>query len=569
MYAKQQAIQEAVTSLKKAIGKGFLVTPDMLEVPPDPKLGDIAFPVFELAKGQSKNPVEVARELAAKVGPSELVEKVAAAGPYVNFTFNNQALTEQVIKEITHEQAKYGRSKLGKGKKVIVDYAQPNTHKEFHVGHIRNGVLGQAVVNLLDANGYKVVPASYIGDSGADVAKAIWGLKKFHDGEEFKKEERAQKLQEIYTEATKYVEEHPKAKEEIKEVQAKLEAHEEPWHLLWKETRQWSLDAFKEIFAELNIKPKVWYFESEVEAEGKKIVQKLLTDGIAKKSEGATIVDLTDEDLDVFLVLKSDGSALYATMDLALALTKEREHDPDRQLFVVDVRQSFYFKQLFATLKKMGMTATLTHLAYDMVTLPDGAMSSREGNVVTYRELKEKMIGILQDETAKRHEDWDEKQVRETAFKIAMASIIFMMLRQDPKTVITFDIDEAMSVDGFTGPYILYTIARIESIKKKAAKLKGKIEPKLLTHAGELNLIRALAEYPLVIERAGKTFQVSMIAQWAFDTAKLFAEYYHEVRVLDDEDQNLSAARLALILAVQQTLSNAMQLLGIDVLKEM
>ncbi|MFH1712054.1 MAG: arginine--tRNA ligase [Patescibacteria group bacterium] len=567
MYAKQQAIQEAITSLKKALGKGFTVTTDILETPPDEKLGDIAFPCFEFAKGESKNPVEVARELAAKIGPSKMIEKVDAVGPYVNFTFDNQALTEQVIKEVDQDQEKYGYSKLGKGKKVIVDYAQPNTHKEFHVGHIRNGVLGQSVVNILEANGYKVIPASYIGDSGADVAKAIWGLQKFHEGEEFKKEERAQKLQEIYTEATKYVEDHPEAKEEIAEVQTKLEAKEDPWHSLWKETREWSLDSFKEIFKELNIKPKVWYFESEVEEEGKKIVQKLLTDGIAKKSEGATIVDLTEEDLDIFLVLKSDGSALYATMDLALAMKKEREYDPDRQLFVVDVRQSFYFKQLFATLKKMGVTTTLAHLAYDMVTLPDGAMSSREGNVVTYRELKEQMVGLLKDETAKRHEDWTEKQVDETAFKIAIASIIFMMLRQDPKTVITFDLKEAMSVDGFTGPYVLYTIARIESIKRKA-KVKEKVNTKLLTHSDEFALIRALAEYPLVVERAGQTFQVSLLAQWAFDTSKLFAEYYHEVRVLEDK-KDVSAARLALIGAVQTSLTNAMQLLGIDILKEM
>ena len=568
MYARQEAVNEAVMALKKAIGKRFTVTPDMIDSPPDPELGDLAFPCFELAKGEKRNPVEIATELAAKIGPTELIEKISAAGPYVNFAINNKVFSDRVINEVLKAKGKYGDSILGKDRKVLVEYAQPNTHKEFHIGHTRNALLGQSVVNVLRANGYDVVPTSYIGDSGADVAKAVWGYQKFIGDEEVAAQDRVAKMQEAYQKATAYVEEHEEAKEEIAQVLAAMEAQEDPWHSLWKKTRQWSLDAFKEVFAQLHVAPEAWYFESEFDGPGKELVKKLLTDGLAKKSEGATVIDLEEEDLGIFLVLKSDGTPLYSTWDLALAQKKEADHAPDRQIFVVDVRQSLHFKQVFATLKRMGFTEQLEHLSYEFVTLPEGAMSSRTGNTVTYRQLRNEMESVLREETATRHEDWDEKKVAATAQKIAGAGLAFMMLRQDPNSVITFDLKEAMSVDGFTGPYILYTIARIESVKKKT-KVKPKLNVDLLTHEGEAELVRALAEFPRVVERAGKQFHVSAIAQWAFDTAKLFAEYYHEVHILDDEDKHATAARLALIEAVQLTLTRALQLLTIEPVKEM
>ncbi len=571
MYSKDSATQEVVTALKKAIGKGFAVTVDMLETPPEEKYGDLAFPTFELAKGKERNPVEIATELAAKIGPGKYVEKISSAGPYVNFTFSKDVLAEEVVKQVMKMKRKYGESKTGEGKSVLVEYAQPNTHKEFHIGHVRNAVLGQSIVNVLQINGYEVIAASYIGDIGAHVAKALWGLKKFMSDEEIKeieKTDRARILGEMYTKATQYVDEHEKAKEEIALVQQKLEAKEEPWFKLWKETREWSLTEFKNIFKELGVKPDVWYFESEEEKPGKELVKKMLTKGIAKKSDGAVVVDLADEDLGVFLILKSDGSSLYATKDLALAFKKEKKYDPDRQIFVVDVRQSLYFQQLFATLHRLGYSKKLTHLAYDMVNLPEGAISSRSGNIVRYEDVRDTMIEKLSAETKARHEDWKEKEVTAVAKTIALGSMIFMMLRQDPKSIITFDMEEALSFDGFTGPYLLYAIARIESIKKKAP-VKAKLEAKLLRHDLEHQLISRLSEYPDLVQEVGASFQISAIAQWAFETAKLFAEYYHEVRVIDEKDKATSQARLALVEAVGIVLKNALSLLGLESLEEM
>lgn len=568
MYAKQEALKEIVTALKKSIGKKFPVSFSSLSTPPNTKFGDVAFGCFELAKGQKRNPAELATELAAKIEPGKLFQKVIGVGPYVNFTFNEVVFGDKVLKEVKRLKLNYGQTKLGAGKSVMVEYAQPNTHKEFHVGHVRNALYGQTVVNIMAKNGYKTTAASYIGDIGAHVAKALWGLKKFHDGSVIPIADREKKLGEIYTQATKFVADNAKTKEEIDEVQRALEAHGEPWYSQWLETRQWSIDAFKKAFAELLVTPDVYYFESDVESDGKKIVNKLLTDGIAKKSEGAVIVDLEKEGLGVALILKSDGSALYATKDIPLALLKEKDYHPDRQIIVVDVRQSLYFQQLFAILRMMGFTKQLTHLAYDMVTLPDGAMSSRQGNIVTYESLRNTMIESFTKETSARHTDWTEKKIAETARQLALGSIKFMMLRQDPQSIITFDLKEAMSFDGFTGPYVLYAVARIESLKNKT-KIKAKIQADLLKQPEELALIKAVAEWPLIVEKLGATFQISAALLWAFETAQLFAEYYGRVTIIDEADKVGTSARLALLDAVETAIVSALQLAGIEPVKEM
>lgn len=560
--------KEAFTALKKAIGKGFTLTIDMIVPAPKPELGDLSFPCFALAKGMGRNPAEIATELAAKIGPTTMIRRIVATGPYVNFFVDPVAYGNAVLSDVLKGKKRYGKGTTGKGKKVLVEYAQPNTHKEFHVGHLRNAIYGQSIVNLNEANGYEVVPAAYIGDIGAHVAKAIWGFDKFYADQTIAKEDRAAVLGDAYTRATQFVDEHPEAKEEIFAIQRKLEAEEQPWFGLWRETREWSLADFRLVFDELGVKPDVWYFESEVEKPGKELVNTMLVQGLAKKSEGATIVDLEEENLGAFLILKTDGSSLYATKDLALALQKERDYSPDRQIFVIDVRQSLYMKQLFATLKRLGFHHELQHLGYEMVTLPDGAMSSRKGNIIRYTELRDAMMESLADSTKLRHADWKEKKIKANALTLTLSGIKFMMLRQDPGKVIVFDMQEAMSTDGFSGPYMLYTIARIQSLMTKTS-LIPKPNAALLSNTSEIILMKLLAQYPDIVQQAGTESRPSVVCQYAFDVAQTFSHYYAEVRILDGEDQDAIGARLALVAAVDQVLRNAMDILGIDVVKEM
>lgn len=568
MYAQLAAKKEAFTALRKAIGKKFTLTADMIALPPKPELGDFSFPCFALAKGMGRNPAEIATELAAKIGPTPLLRKIVATGPYVNFFVDPVAYGDRVLSDVLKGKKRYGKGTTGKGKRVLVEYANLNSHKEVHVGHLRNLCFGEAVTHILSANGYDVIPVAYINDLGNNVARCLWAYSKFHANEEPEEHERLNFLGQVYTEATQKIGEDETLRDEVSHIQNSLEQGEGEWFALWKKTLKWSLDDLKRVYDELGLHIKKIYLEHELIDETHAIVNRLLTQGIARMSNGAVIVDLEEEKFGVNLLRKTDGTLLYNAKDIALALHKENDFHADRSMIVVDTRQSLAMQQLAATLKRMDFPRETMHLAYDMVTLPDGAMSSRKGNIIRYSDLREAMLTALIDSTRLRHEDWKEKLITQTATTIMLAAIKFMMIRQDPEKVLTFDMDEAMSTEGFSGPYILYTIARIQSIMAKTS-LVPKADAQRLTHALERALVMRLAEYPRVILQAGVDVNPAVIAQYAFDLAQDFARYYAEVRILDGEDDDAVAARLALVAAVDQTLRNAMDVLNIDVVKTM
>jgi arginyl-tRNA synthetase len=568
MYALEQAKKEIHLSLKKALGKTFSVSPDMLLLPPKPEYGDLSFACFELGKGLKRNPAEIATELAAKIGPGTFVKKISSLGPYVNFTFDEAVFADHVLSDIAKSKARYGKSTTGKGKKVLVEYANLNTHKEVHIGHLRNFALGQATVNILRLNGFDVTPISYINDLGNNVARCLWGMVHLHPGEEPEEGDRLNFLGRVYSEATLAIGEDDVKRAEVSAIQRDLESMEGDMVALWKKTHKWSMDGLKEVFAELGLELDRIYLEHELIEETHEIVKKLLTEGIARISEGAVIVDLESEKLGVNLLRKSDGTLLYNAKDIALAYKKEGDYQADRSIVVVDTRQTLAFRQLAATLKRMGFPREVLHLGYDFVTLPEGAMSSRKGNIIRWSDLRDAMFEKLSESTKGRHPDWKEKKVKANAAALVKSAIAFVMLRQDPEKVITFDMGEAMASEGFTGPYLLYTIARIQSLKRKAA-VSPAHHPELLTHEREKGLLRKLAKYPDMVQMAGAQYRPSILAQYGFELSQEFASYYESVRVLDETQKELTAARLGLGNAVEQVLTNLCEALGLVVVKEM
>lgn len=568
MYALAAAKKEIFTSLKKALGKKFPLTVDMLMDPPKPEYGDVSFPCFALAKGLGRNPAEIATELAAKIGLGKYVKEVKSAGPYVNFYFDERSFSAHVLSDVSKSKARYGKTTTGKGKKVLVEYANLNTHKEVHVGHLRNMALGLSTVRLLRMNGYEVTPVSYINDLGNNVARCLWGIEKFHAGEEPKDGERLNFLGKVYSEATNAIGDDPVKKAEVSDIQRQLENGEGEWLALWKKTHKWSMDGLKEVFAEFELELNKIYLEHELIDETHAIVKKLLTEGVAKVSEGAVIVDLEEQGTGINLLRKTDGTLLYNAKDLALAYKKEDDYQADRSIYVIDARQSLAMQQLAQTLKRMGFPRDVFHLSYDFVTLPEGAMSSRKGNIVPWSDLRDAMFSKLSAETVERHKDWSTRKVASNAKALTMASVKFAMLKNDPDKVLTFNMDEAMAHEGFSAPYILYTIARISTLLKKADILPEH-HPELLTEAREIQLLRQLAKFPEVIQSAGANFAPSHIAQYAFELAQEFAGYYESVQILTDANHDRLSARLELCNAVRQTLTNAMSTLGITVVKEM
>ncbi len=569
MYVRQQAQQEILQELKKAVGKEFTPTVADLSAPPDQKLGDFSFPCFTLAKGLKRNPSELANEIAAKIGPKGSIKSITAAGPYVNFFLDEGTFGSAVLEEIASQGASYGCSKAGDGKKVMIEFAQPNTHKDIHVGHLRNFFVGQELVNVLKAIGYDVISATYINDLGAHVATCLWGIKNFHTAETPAKEERISFLGKAYADATKAAEEQPNVKAEISAIYRDLEEMKGPLVSLWKKTRAWSLAYMKFVFKEVGLTLDVWYHESELIGRTKRLIEDLIKNGIIVHSEGAWIVDLQADGLGVNLLVKSDGTLLYNAKDLALAFRKNEDYEPMRSLYVVDARQSLAMRQLFATLKKIGFEKELAHISYEFVTLKDGAMSSRKGNIVRYEAFRDQMIAGAREETKSRHTDWDEKKIEKAARAIAFAAIRFGMLKQDLDKVITFDPKEALSFDGCTGPYLLYSFARIQSILKKGKKAKHLFSGTHLTSPVERHLISLLSRYSDTVFTVGTTYHLSALPQYLFDLCKTFSEFYEASPVLKAHGAELAAERLGLVKSVAQVLENGLRLLGIQPIKEM
>ncbi|MBI4280814.1 arginine--tRNA ligase, partial [Candidatus Uhrbacteria bacterium] len=292
MYTFQKINQSVLAALKAALGKRMTPTVEMLTSPPDERWGDLSFPCFEAAKGLRQAPAELAAELAPKVEPKGMIAKVEAQGPYVNFFIEAKAVAPGVCKEIETLEDRYGGWNVGRRKRVMVEYAQLNTHKAAHVGHVRNMVLGQAIANLLANLGYRVVSAGFHGDVGAHVATTLWGLLKFHSGETPPKTGRGLWLNTVYSQAVKYLEDHPKAKEEVAECNRKLEAGDRTLAKLWKQTRAWSIQELNQVFQDLGVRLERRYYESEMDEPGRRMVAELVSRGLAKKSQGAIVMPL-------------------------------------------------------------------------------------------------------------------------------------------------------------------------------------------------------------------------------------------------------------------------------------
>ncbi len=552
------------------------VAPTDIVVPPDRKLGDFAFGCFKLAKALGKSPADIAKEVAESIDLKQSDFMSAnAAGPYVNFLLREGDAVHRVVREIEIAGAHFGHSGEKKPE-ILVEYAQPNTHKEIHVGHLRAMLVGQSIVNILAADGWNAVPMSYHGDVGAHVAKCLWWIMKNGGIDELKPKERTgEYLGKMYTEASKQLEANPDLKDEVSEVQRKLEAHEPELEKVWQETRRWSLDEMAEIFNDLGVKIKRQYLESEVVDRGQEMVDELLKKGVAKESQGAIIVDLEEKKLGVFLIRKSDGTSLYATKDLALAELKFKEYPKaDRSLVVVDNRQSFYFKQLFETLNMMKVGKPQEFVGFEYVTLKSGAMSSRDGNIVTYQSFRDEVLKYATDEVTKRHAEhvWNDGKIEHTAWCIAMAGMKFGMLKQDNDKMFTFDLEQSLSFDGDTGPYCQYAATRLASILRKAGVKNPFGSDEALTrsydHASEKALAFVLAQFPARVAQAAKELRPSIIAQWCVEASQRVNEFYRDVPVLDAEG-DLKEGRLRLVAAARSTLILGLGLLSIPVPDEM
>lgn len=566
-----------IEKIKDLIKRELSIKDDLFSYPNDTKLGDLSLACFTLAKEKKINPVQLANNYVVRIKESELMNifsDVKSVGPYINFFFSSSYLSNNLITEIIKEHKEYGFKEKNSGRKIMIEYSNGNTHKEYHVGHLRNISYGDAVKNILKADGNKVFPVSYINDFGIHTAKTIWNWQNNLVYDE-RPEDKGYLLGKCYSEASKKLAKEKEEgitrdKEIVSAIMTNIESKSGSDYDLWKKTREWSINYFNNIYKELNISFVDTFYESEMIDDGLKIVNDLLEKNILIKSEGAVIANFEKYNLGVLPIIRSDKTALYPVADLALASNKFKKYDLDESIYVVDVRQSLYFKQLFKLIELSGYNKKLTHLSYDFVTLPEGMMASRTGNVITYEDLKNKIYSNIYKETKKRHENWSENKIEKTAMILSISIIKFEMLKVGAEKTITFNIEEAARFEGFTACYLLYTYARANTLIKKAGLKINliKTELELLKEDKEKELLVKMARFPEIIKLTAKRYNPSELAKYNFELAQIFNDYYHETNILKSEKKTMKA-RIQLIKAMCIVLSSGLSLLGIETLEEM
>ncbi|MBW2981717.1 arginine--tRNA ligase [Candidatus Woesearchaeota archaeon] len=536
-----------------------------LSTPPDPKLGDYAFPCFVLAKELKKNPVEIAKELSEKIKPAGLIKKTEQAGPFLNFFIDKQKIASKLIPLIL--KGDYGKGK--NNKKIMVEFISPNTNKSLHLGHIRNGLLGEALSRVLEYNGYKVVRTCLNNDRGVGVSEAMLGYKKFYPGKEpdVKPDHFAAKC---YVDFKKAESENPRLKDDVQKLLVDWEEGKPETMRLWKKLMKWVYKGYKETYKNLGIKFDKEYHESEMYKKGKEIIMDGFKKGIFVKEDGAVVAKLEDYKLPDRILIKSDGTALYLTQDIYLAKLKFDDFKIDQSIYVVASEQDNHFKQLFKILEMLGFkfAEKCHHLSYGLISLPSGRMKSREGKVVDADDLIDEMIKISKQEIKKRHKILNEKKIDKRARVIGLGALKFYMLKFDNTTAFTYDPEKSLSFEGETGPYIQYVNARIASIFKKTGKFSGNFDAGLLNTPYEEKLINLLSNFPSVVSESAESYKPYLVARYLIDLCQAFNAFYLYCPIAK-ADEALKQSRLGLVSAVKEIVVIGLDLLGIEAPEEM
>jgi arginyl-tRNA synthetase len=562
MNLNQEVREAAVRLLKPAVKLRKEEIERLLEKPPENIGSDLAFPCFVLANLLKKNPAEIANFLSRRIKARPPFREVSFYGPYINFYVDWAPLSGKLLKGVKREGGKYGRGKRIR-RRYLMEFAHPNTHKAFHIGHVRNICLGESLSRILESAGYDVVRSNYQGDIGPHVAKCLWGFLNMHKGKAPKKEQ-GRWLGDVYRDASRRISKSKKAEKEMREINRMLYARDRRIMPVWKKTRKWSLDYFDRIYRDFGTKFKRLYMESEVEADGLKISENLVKRRIAKVSDGAIIVKMEKQGMGVLVLVTKDRTPLYHAKDLALAELQVKEYKPGRIVHVVGSEQTFYFRQLFKLLELMKWPhyEKELHLVYELVNLGTGKkMKSREGKVILYDELKEELLKLARKETKSKNPKLSARELDRISGLVGMGALKYTMLTQSPEKVIIFNWDSVLSFDGDTGPYIQYSHARACSILRKA-RAPSNFNSSLLKEPHELALIRKIADLPDVINNAARDLRPHYLANYALELATRFNEFYHQSPVIASKPE-IRKARLALVDATRVALSNALELLSI------
>ena len=541
---------------------------DLIEIPPQDDMGDYSFPCFSLAKIKRQNPAQIASELKDEIGELETFEKVEVLNAYINFYSDKAFIQNQVLNEVLKEKENYGKKQIGTGKNVTIDFSAPNIAKPFHIGHIRSTVIGDSIRNIYKALGYNTIGINYIGDYGTQfgvmiAAYKLWGDKEAIDADPINE------LLKLYVRYNTEAEDDPKMMDAARQEFRNLEEGQEEAVELWQWFKDLSLKEFDRVYAMLDIEFDNYHGESYNAAAEPRVISELKEKNLLVDSEGAQIIDLTDEDLPPAIILKSNGSSAYITRDIATAENRNIEYGFYKNLYVVASQQNLHFQQLRKILKTMGHDywQDCIHIPFGLVSMKDKTLSTRRGHVIFLEDVLNKAIEKTKEIMADR--DADIENIDETAQIVGIGAVKFQELYNNRIKDYVFNWDNLLNFNGETGPYVQYTYARAKSVLAKAGKEEfEEIDFKNLNTPEEMALIKSIAGFEDSLIKAHDKYEPSIVSRQIMEIAKNFNKCYnaHQIMV---EDEDVKNERLALTYAASIVIKEGLALLGIKTVEKM
>ena len=540
---------------------------DMIEVPADSKMGDYAFPCFKLAKVLRKAPPLIAASIADAIRDADIFDKVEQVNAYVNMFISRENMAQQVVSQVLADGENYGRSTIGEGKKVIVEYSSPNIAKPFHIGHIRSTVIGNSIYKIYDFLGYDTIRINHLGDYGTQFGKMICAYRRWGSKEDVEREP-IKSLLSYYTKFHEEAEKDPSLNDEARAIFTRLE-HGEPEEVeLWQWFREESLKEFNRVYKMLGIEFDSYNGESFYSDKMPRIVQELADSGIMEKDQGANIVRLDEYGLSPALITKSDGSTLYITRDIAAAVYRKETYDFYKNIYVVASQQNLHFQQWFKVLELMGYdwAKDCVHVPFGLVSLESGTMSTRKGKVVFLEDVLNGAVDKTREIIIEKNPDLDEESIEEIAKAVGIGAVVFNELSNYRIKDYVFSWDHVLNFEGETGPYVQYTHARLCSIMRKAgeetvAAAAAGFDASKLTGDSAHRLITLIYQLPEVILEAGEKYEPSIVTRHIVDIAQAANKYYHDEHILV-YDEAEKTARVALVTAAETAIRNGLGLLG-------
>ena len=542
-----------------------------IEAPKDSKNGDYAFPCFRLAKELRKAPPAIANEIKEKIEAVEEIEKIEVAGGYLNFFINKTILAKEVLEEISKTE-QYGKSEIGKEKNIVIDYSAPNIAKPFHIGHLRSTVIGGALYNIYKYLGYNVTGVNHLGDYGTQFGKLIEGYKMWGKEYDIEKDP-INELTKIYIRINEACKNDEQILENCRNNFKKLEDGDPYCVEIWKQFRKLSLQEFQKVYDLLGSKFDSWNGESFYSDKMPEVIDILEKTGKLVESQGAKIIDLEDKGINTPCIIeKSNGSTTYATRDLAAILYRARTYDFDKALYVTSYEQVLHFKQVFEVAKLLGLdekyTNGLEHVSFGMVLLPEGKMSTREGNIIKLEELLNEAISRAKEIIEQKNPDLENKE--EVAKKVGIGAVIFNDMSASRIKDEVFDWNTILNFQGETGPYVQYTYVRTKSVLEKAGYLPKieDIKTNNLSDEYSLAILKLIYNFEDVLIQVTDKNEPSILARYLIDLAKAYSSFYNENKIIV-EDKEVQNARAYLTYTVSQVLKQGANLLGIQMPEKM